>query len=223
MSPQQVFSIANSLALVSWIMLAILPRRPWVTRVVTTKLVPGLFAILYTAIVVSLFWRSPGGFSTLASVGTLFSSPWLLLAGWVHYLAFDLLIGSWELEDSRARGIPHLMVVPCLLLTFMFGPAGWLLYRIVRSVRRRDLSCSEVLHGDLRSSQFLSIPSQKFTLSHRLPEPPIDLLFWNATIRGLHHTSTSHPNRLTERLPARMNTDPAVGGSMTDRFHKYAS
>ena len=78
MSPQQVFSIANSVALVSWIMLAILPRRPWVTRVVTTKLVPGLFALLYTAIVISLFWRSPGGFSTLAGVGILFSSPWLL-------------------------------------------------------------------------------------------------------------------------------------------------
>jgi len=53
MSPQQVFPIASSLALVSWIMLAILPRRPWVTRVVTTKLVPGLFAILYTAIACS--------------------------------------------------------------------------------------------------------------------------------------------------------------------------
>jgi hypothetical protein len=49
-----------------------------------------------TAIAVSLFWRSPGGFSTLAGVAVLFSNPWLLLAGWVHYLAFDLLIGSWE-------------------------------------------------------------------------------------------------------------------------------
>jgi hypothetical protein len=137
MSPQQVFSIASSLALVSWIMLAILPGRAWVTKVVTTKLVPGLFAILYTAIAVSLFWRSPGGFSTLANVGVLFTNPWLLLAGWVHYLAFDLLIGSWELKDSRERGIPHLLVVPCLLLTFMFGPAGWLLYSIVRSVRPR--------------------------------------------------------------------------------------
>ena len=58
MSPQQVFSIAGSLALVSWIMLAILPRRPWGTKVVTTKLVPGLFAMLYRAIAGSLFWRS---------------------------------------------------------------------------------------------------------------------------------------------------------------------
>ena len=94
MSPQQVFSIANAVALLAWIMLAVLPGQPWVRRTIT-KMVPALFAVLYTAIAVFLFWRSPGGFSTLAGVGTLFSNPWLLLAGWVHYLAFDLLIGSW--------------------------------------------------------------------------------------------------------------------------------
>jgi hypothetical protein len=135
MSTQQVFSIANIVALLSWITLAVFPSKPRLTRMVTVTIVPSLFAVLYTAIAASLFWRAPGDFSTLAGVGMLFSSPWLLLAGWVHYLVFDLLIGSWEVEDARERGIPHLMVVPCLLLTFMFGPAGWLLYRIVRSIR----------------------------------------------------------------------------------------
>jgi hypothetical protein len=136
MSPQQVFSIANAAALLAWIMLAVLPGRPWVTKTITTKVVPSLLAVLYTAIVVSLFGRTPGGFSTLAGVGLLFSNPWLLLAGWVHYLAFDLLVGSWELQDAREHGIPHWMVVPCLALTFLFGPAGWLLYTILRSTRR---------------------------------------------------------------------------------------
>ena len=136
MTPQQVFSIANTVALIAWIMLAVLPGRPWVTKTITTKVVPLLFAVLYTAIAVSLVWRSPGGFSTLAAVATLFSNPWLLLAGWIHYLAFDLLVGSWELQDARERGIPHLLVVPCLALTFLFGPAGWLLYTVVRSIRR---------------------------------------------------------------------------------------
>ena len=134
MFPQQVFSIAISLALVSWILL----EETLGSEGGHDEARSRTLAILYAAIAVSLFWRSPGDFSTLASIGVLFSNPWLLLAGWVHYLAFDLLIGSWELEDSRERGIPHLIVVPCLLLTFMLGPAGWLLYRIVRSVRRRD-------------------------------------------------------------------------------------
>ena len=60
-------------------------------------------------------------------------TPWLLLAGWIHYLAFDLFVGSWEVRDAQERGIPHLAVVPCLLLTFMFGPAGWFLYNLVRA------------------------------------------------------------------------------------------
>jgi len=117
-------------------MLPILPDRPWVTKTITTTVVPSFFVVLYTAIAVTLVGRAPGGFSTLAGVGTLFTNPWLLLAGWVHYLCFDLLVGSWELQDARERGIPHWMVVPCLALTFLFGPAGWLLYSIVRSIRR---------------------------------------------------------------------------------------
>jgi hypothetical protein len=136
MSPQQIFSAAKTVALLAWVLLAVLPGRPWVTKMITTKVVPSLLAVLYTAIVVSLYGRSPGGFSTLADVATLFSNPWLLLAGWVHYLAFDLLVGSWELQDARQHGIPHWMVVPCLALTFLFGPAGWLLYTILRSFHR---------------------------------------------------------------------------------------
>ena len=146
MSPDRVFSIASAIALLSWLLLAALPRRRWVTGVVTSKVVPGLFAVLYIGIIGSMFGRTAGGFSSLASVSALFANPWLLLAGWVHYLAFDLLIGTWEVRDAHERGIPHLVVVPCLFLTFMFGPAGWLAYVTVRSAsgRRQVRSVSRV-------------------------------------------------------------------------------
>jgi ABC-type Na+ efflux pump permease subunit len=133
MSPEHLFSIANTIAVVSWLLLAILPRRRWVTEVVTGKVVPALFGALYIGLIVSMFGRAEGGFSTLAGVAALFANSWLLLAGWVHYLAFDLLIGTWEVRDAQERGIPHMFVVPCLFLTFMFGPAGWLLYLTLRS------------------------------------------------------------------------------------------
>ena len=60
----------------------------------------------------------------------------LLLAGWVHYLAFDLFVGSWEVEDARARGVSHWLVLPCLLCTFLAGPAGLGLYLLVRAGAR---------------------------------------------------------------------------------------
>jgi hypothetical protein len=134
-TPEQLFSIANLVAAVSWVMLVVLPRQRWVTDIVTSALVPALFALVYTVIVATTLSSADGGFSTLAGVAALFSNPWVLLAGWLHYLAFDLLIGTWEVRDARERGVPHLLVVPCLILTFLLGPAGWLLYMALRSTR----------------------------------------------------------------------------------------
>jgi ABA DEFICIENT 4-like len=135
MSPEQLFTIANTIAALSWVLLAVLPRRRWVTESVTGKAVPALFAVLYIPIVVTTFGRAEGSFATLDGVASLFMNRWLLLAGWVHYLAFDLLMGTWETRDALERGVPYLLLLPCLLLTFMFGPAGWLLYMGVRTLR----------------------------------------------------------------------------------------
>ena len=132
MTAELLFSITNTIAVLCWILLAVLPGRRWVTDIVTGKAAPALFAVIYIGIIVAMFGRGEGSFGSLAGVATLFSNPWLLLAGWLHYLAFDLLIGTWEARDARERGVPHLLLVPCLFLTLMFGPAGWLLYMIVR-------------------------------------------------------------------------------------------
>ena len=132
MTADQIFSVANSVAVLCWILLAILPDRRWVTRNVTGTAMPVLFAVAYVAIVIAVLPHASGSFSTLAGVMELFANPWLVLAGWLHYLAFDLLIGTWEARDSVEHGVPRWALVPCLFLTLMFGPAGWLVYRVVR-------------------------------------------------------------------------------------------
>jgi hypothetical protein len=142
MSPEQIFTVTNTTAVLSWVLLAVLPGRRWVTDVVTGKAVPAFFAILYIGIVATTFGGAEGSFSTLGGVATLFTNRWLLLAGWLHYLAFDLLIGTWEARDARERGVPHLFLVPCLFLTLMFGPAGWLLYMVVRASRQWNIAQS---------------------------------------------------------------------------------
>ena len=115
MTAERLFSILNLIAIAGWLPLVFLPRARWATAVVPLVLPWG-----------------EGGFSSLAGVGALFENPWALLTGWAHYLAFDLFIGGWQVRDARERGIPHLFVVPALLLTFLFGPAGLLLYLVVR-------------------------------------------------------------------------------------------
>jgi hypothetical protein len=134
MTPDQIFAIVNPLAALSWLALIVLPRR---APVVTGVVVPAAFAALYTTLIAVHWAGSDGGFSNLPAVAQLFANPWLLLAGWVHYLCFDLLVGTWEVQDAQRRGIPHLLVVPCLVLTFLFGPAGWLSYRGLTAVYGR--------------------------------------------------------------------------------------
>jgi hypothetical protein len=132
MTAEQLFSILNPVALVAWLLLALFPRRPLITRTIAGAAVPAFFAVAYIVFIVGAWGASEGSFSSLDGVASLFSNRWLLLAGWTHYLAFDLLVGVWEVRDSIERRIPHLAVVPCLALTFLFGPAGWLSYQLIR-------------------------------------------------------------------------------------------
>jgi len=119
------------ITIVAWLAMIFLPRVRWTSTVVPVAL-PLLLALVYIVLVASTVpWRE-GGFSSLAAVKTLFDNPWALLAGWAHYLAFDLFIGGWEVRDAQRHGTPHLLIVPALVLTFLFGPAGWLLYMGLR-------------------------------------------------------------------------------------------
>ena len=139
MSPEQLFSICSMTVLPGWLLLVFLPRWKWTARLVCPVLIPLALALVYLWIVLTTFWRTPGDFGSLAGVSQLFQSPWALLAGWIHYLAFDLFVGSWEVRDAQRAGVPHLLVVPCLFLTFMFGPVGLLLYLALRAALRRRL------------------------------------------------------------------------------------
>jgi hypothetical protein len=130
-----IFSSVNLVAMLGWVLLAALPQQRW-AQIVCRWLVPTLLATVYVAIIATHWLGSSGGFASLAGVAQLFADPWLLLAGWVHYLAFDLLVGCWIVRDARQRGIAHLLVVPSLALTFLFGPAGWLSYVGLRAALR---------------------------------------------------------------------------------------
>lgn len=139
MTPERLFSVCNSLALIGWLILMLAGRMRWAARMVTGVVIPLVIAILYAYLIAAHWGETQGGFGSLDGVAALFSNRWLLLAGWIHYLAFDLFIGSWEVRDAQALGISHLIVIPCLVLTFMFGPVGLLLYFVIRTSRTRSL------------------------------------------------------------------------------------
>jgi hypothetical protein len=132
MTLEGVFSACNMLAMAGWILLLAVPRNRVAMRAAGT-VIPLSLAAIYLAVFVLNVRGSHGGFSSLAGVEQLFENRWLLLAGWVHYLAFDLFIGAWETRDAMGRGLSRLWLAPCLVMTFMLGPIGLLLYHAVRA------------------------------------------------------------------------------------------
>ena len=129
-----IFGLCGNLAMIGWLGLVFLPGQRIVVEVIARIAIPLTIAAIYVFLMVTNYASAPAGagFGSLDGVASLFTVRGLLLAGWIHYLAFDLFVGSWEVSDARTNGVHHLFVVPCLFATFMAGPAGLALYFIVR-------------------------------------------------------------------------------------------
>lgn len=141
MSPALAFSTGNTLALLCWLALAlslfVAPMRAWTWRT-TSLIVPALLAIAYVVLIVAGWGRTPdGGFGSIGQVRALFADDAALTAGWLHYLAFDLFVGTWIARTGLSEAVHPLLLVPCLALAFLFGPAGLLLFLALRLVLAR--------------------------------------------------------------------------------------
>jgi Domain of unknown function (DUF4281) len=145
LNPAFVYKATNLIALVGWLAIAIAaPSRPWASKVwrVTGIALPVFFALIYITMMAldRTSTSSPGGsFSSLEGVQILFTRPALVAAGWVHYLAFDMFIGTWMSRRAGELEIPHWQVLPCLFFTLMLGPIGFLLFSLLVTVKGKAL------------------------------------------------------------------------------------
>ena len=144
-----VFTVANNGILIFWLVLIVAPGWRGTQVLVHSVAVPAVLGVTYLCL---FCWPLVGGpalpadgsFFSLAGVMALFQSPVATTAGWIHYLVFDLFVGAWEARDARRRGVPHWLLVPCLILTLMVGPIGLLAYLTIRAgLGRGGFSLSE--------------------------------------------------------------------------------
>ncbi len=139
MSPEDLFRFTNSMATFGWALLIFLPQWHWTKKLVHSLLIPILLSAAYPLAMILY----PSGFSmdfgTLEAVTALFSQKEVVLIGWIHYLAFDLMVGLWISRDAQKHEIKHWYIIIPLLLTFMLGPIGLLLYFILRSIYLKEV------------------------------------------------------------------------------------
>lgn len=158
--PETLFSIVNSIALLGWIGLVVasLMRAGNAQKVllnVSGRWVPLLLCTAYLGFLVYYWGTAPGGgFDSLGAVQMLFSVPGVLLAGWTHYLAFDLFVGRWIVDDALSPSRSRIPLVWALPFTFLFGPVGVLLYLVGRLLvpGRREQKPGDVVDSDVVNS-----------------------------------------------------------------------
>jgi hypothetical protein len=135
-TPEQVFNIASMVAGVQWLLLIFVPNSKLNSWLMRFAVVPLFLSVIYCVYIIDSFSIADGGYGSIKQVRALFSHDRLLLAGWVHYLAFDLLIGFSLTREATARQLSRWLVIPCLFLTFMFGPVGFLTFQIIKKIKK---------------------------------------------------------------------------------------
>ena len=137
---EELWPVINT-AMFHWALIVFLPK--WKHTAKLSLVIPMIFSLLYTLTTMSMavfpeegFEGNPdASFGSLQGIIALFDDPTALFAGWLHYIVFDALVGRWIVLDSTERGASNLFhavgVVPCLIMTFVLGPMGFLVYTIL--------------------------------------------------------------------------------------------
>ncbi|MEO0721020.1 MAG: ABA4-like family protein [Pseudomonadota bacterium] len=139
--PDAAFLAINLSVLPAWALLVLLPNAQLTKAVVHSGLYTlglGLFYSIQMGLVLFGGLGDPeAGLTSIDAIGAFFRSPVGVLAGWSHYLVFDLFVGAWIGRDGAKRGIPHLFTAPSMLLAFVFGPVGLFVYLIGRALMKK--------------------------------------------------------------------------------------
>ena len=139
MTPEALFSAFSLIAMAGWLALAagVVLRRPWLRDTLAGTYIPVALSAAYAILIGFFFFGAEGGFDSLENVQKLFTAPWVALAGWVHYLAFDLFMGARIARGMEKQGLPRWPLVVLLPVTFMFGPAGYLAFEVLKATNLR--------------------------------------------------------------------------------------
>jgi hypothetical protein len=68
----------------------------------------------------------------LNKLSNLFADNSFLIIFWIHFLALNLFCGGWIIKDSQKFGINKILISLPLIITYLIGPIGLLVYWSIR-------------------------------------------------------------------------------------------
>jgi hypothetical protein len=134
-----IFQFGNTFVLLGWILLVLIPYWKYTQTIIMSGIIIVLAVIYSFLIIKDIGGFNPDSFGSLENVMQLFTNEDAVAAGWMHYLAFDLFVGAYIMRKSEALGISRILATICLPFTFMFGPMGYLLFFIIKTVKTKSV------------------------------------------------------------------------------------
>ena len=129
-----------------WFTLIIFPQSR-ISRVFITSVFP-IFVLslvyIYLLYIAHLdnydFFQNFKLYLGLNEVSNLFENKIFLILFWVHFLAINLFCGGWIVNDSQMFGMNKFLVSFPLIITYLIGPMGILIYWIIRIFYAKRIS-----------------------------------------------------------------------------------
>lgn len=136
MTAEQAFGLLNAAVLPWWAVWLAAPRSRWAVRLAGHGGVFTALGAVYTGLLISALASGSGGGFDFDGLRAALSAPVGFLAGWTHYLAFDLFVGAWIVRESGRLDVEPR---PYLFFTLMAGPLGLMSFLLRRWLRLRSL------------------------------------------------------------------------------------
>ena len=132
-----------------WFILMVFPQshlsRIFVTSIFPFFILSGVYIfILYKSYLIG--YDFDGNFSLylgLSELSRLFEDHLYIMIFWTHFIAINLFIGGWIVKDSQKFAINKVLMAVPLIVTYLIGPLGLILYWIIRIFYAKRISLYE--------------------------------------------------------------------------------
>ena len=132
-----------------WFILIVFPQshlsRIFVASIFPFFILSGIYIfILYKSYLIG--YDFDGNFTLylgLSELSRLFEDHLYIMIFWTHFIAINLFIGGWIVKDSQKFSINKVLMAVPLIVTYLIGPIGLLLYWIIRIFYAKRISLYE--------------------------------------------------------------------------------
>ncbi len=132
-----------------WFMLIFFPQshlsRIFVASIFPMLILSGAYIfVLYKSYLIG--YNFIGNFSlylSLDELSRLFEDHLYLMLFWIHFIAINLFIGGWIAKDSQKFNINKIIISIPLIITYLIGPIGLIVYWVIRIFYAKRISLYE--------------------------------------------------------------------------------